>query len=168
MRGGSKKPSASSWLMMSESNGEIVGGLGGIVVPFTAAATLLIGDLVYLSAADNVNKTTTLATFAASAVGVVVGGKATGNKVLQEASFVGTTAALATELVLVAVAGIVYVQATAAIGAVGAKVTTDNASTPVAGQISVTNAAAGNIMGITLDVAGTGAGEAIRMLIVRM
>ena len=123
---GARKPTNFPWLRNSEEDLD-TGALGGQVMTYKAAATLLVGDQVFLSAANTVNKSTTQAE-------------------------VGKTAALINQLVYVAWAGRVTVPATGVIAAgdiVGASAATAGAVvTPaVSGRtaIAATTAAASEV-----------------------
>lgn len=78
-------------------------GYGGLAFPLEAAAALNVGDAVYVSAANRVDKVATANV--AKRAGVVVGGFKTGFRTLPEVK-VGTVAAdAAGQLVLVCFAG---------------------------------------------------------------
>lgn len=168
MKGGSRRPIANAWINHSDDNGEGVGQSGGTVVALTAAASLFIGDVVYLSAADTVNKTLVAATNLAL-VGVVVGGENLYNSVIQDDGIIGTGVAATTgQRVLVAVSGIVKVLSDAAI-TLGAKVTP--ASVTTAGRAKTgtvtTDLAAGDsgrLLGTALNTVA-GAGLVVRVLL---
>lgn len=111
---GARKPSNFPWIRNSEEDLD-PGALGGMVMAFTAAVDLNVGDQVFLSAANTVDKSTTQADYAA-ATGVVMGGAAI--DMYEVVPFnVGVPAAAANELVLVAWAGRVTVPAEGAISA---------------------------------------------------
>ena len=137
---------------------------GGQVILCKAAATLLTGDVVFFSAADTVNKSTTSANYVAFA-GVVVGGTRIpplGEIIddrLNQANTTGIQAAQANEFVYVQISGIARVVCAAAVafGAALQVVTTS-------GQVDDPAAVAGQIVGTALDV-GAGAASVIRMLI---
>jgi hypothetical protein len=77
------------------------GQAGGQVRYYVAGGTLLVGDVVYFSAANTVNKSATLANYNAIA-GVVVGGTSLGSGVASVAAAdVGTTAATVGQTVYV-------------------------------------------------------------------
>lgn len=129
---------------------------GGQVMLFKAGAALNIGDIVYISAADTVNKSAVAGTFDRKLVGVVVGGKNNDNVIAETASEVGVAAAAANEDVLVMVEGVTFVKADGII-AVGdpftASTTTAGKATAAAdltiasGAVAVTSTAAnGNII----------------------
>ena len=121
---------------------------GGRIERYTAAATLLIGDVVFFSAALTVNKSVTVANYQLFA-GVVVGGTQTKMQV-GNSSEVGQTAANVNEDVLVCVDGKAWVVADAAIAA-PAKLT---AGTVTAGRVDDSaSATAGQIIGTYLQVA---------------
>lgn len=134
---------------------------GGVVLPFLAAATLLVGDVVFLSAADTVNKSATAANYTAF-IGVVVGGKRTNGEVVDRSlnmtSPLGIQAALVGEEVLVQVSGVAYVTSAAAV-VVGAALQVQTTS----GQVDDPAVVAGQIVGTALDA--TGGSAALRMLI---
>ena len=146
---GARKPTNFPWLRNSEEDLD-TGALGGQVMTFKAAAALLIGDQVFLSAANTVNKSTTQADYA-ECVGVVLGGAQI--DMYEVAPFnVGAAAAAINELVLVAWAGRVTVPAEGVIAAgaiVGASAATAGAVvTPaVAGRtaLAATTAAGGEV-----------------------
>jgi len=126
-RAGARKPSNFPWLRSAEEDLD-TGALGGQVMAFKAAVNLNIGDQVFLSAANTVDKSTTQADYA-EAVGIVVGGAAI--DMYEVAPFeVGKPAAAALELILVAWAGRVTVPAEGVIAAaaiVGASAATSGA-----------------------------------------
>lgn len=113
---------------------------GGEVHTFLAGAALLVGDVVYLSAAKTVNKSTTGSNHD-KVVGVVVGGAATYGNVHSAEGDVGIAAASTGEEVLVCVRGIVYVTASGAIS-VGAAIAP---STGTAGRVRAATALAGAV-----------------------
>ncbi len=91
------------------SQDKVVTPVGGIIVAFTAAAALLTGDAVFISAtAGTVNKSATSANYASFA-GVVVGGATTN----MECNFTttGLAAASTGQLVLVQISGIARMRA---------------------------------------------------------
>lgn len=102
---------------------ENVLGPGGIVAIFTAdaAQTLLTGDVVYCSDANEVAKSTTAATVGGTFAGVVVGGALTGMDIplnlAGDGVVIGLTAATAGMAVLVQIAGIATVIPDATISA---------------------------------------------------
>lgn len=132
--------------------------VGGQVVRLTAAATLLIGDCVYLSAANTVDKSTTTANYV-SYIGVVVGGASTHMQCGSNDSDVGVTAALVGKDVLVQVSGIAWVPSAAAfdLGDMLQVATT-------AGAVDDSTTTANCYVGIALTAA-SGAAENVRMLI---
>lgn len=89
---------------------------GGEVIQFTASGTLLVGDLVYFSAASTVAKSNNTANHTKIA-GVVVGGQSTDGAIIDEETYVGITAATDGQTVLVLVRGLAYVKGAAAIAA---------------------------------------------------
>lgn len=90
-------------------------GYGGECHIMLAAAALVIGDAVYISAADHVTKGAT-ANLAAT-MGVVVGGKATGGRCYPEVKFGASAAAAAEDWVIVCVRGKCRVISDAAVAA---------------------------------------------------
>ena len=91
--------------------------VGGTVVQFKAGAALKLGDVVYISAADTVNKSTTAADHR-KRIGVVVGGAHTNDEVVDDSTLYNvSTAADADEDVLVLVFGIAYVTVAGALSA---------------------------------------------------
>ena len=132
---------------------------GGSVVAFTAAATLLVGDVVFLSAASTVDKSTTAANYLAF-MGVVVGGDSTFGQCCGNDSDVGITAALVNKKVFVQVSGVAWVLAAAAVA-----VATPLEVATTAGQVDdVATPTAGEQVG-TAITAATNAGDKILMLI---
>lgn len=128
-------------------------------VIMVAAGTLLIGDVVYLSADNTVAKSTTAADYAA-VIGVVVGGAQTGGLLTaDDVANVGTNAALVGESVIVQTNGIATVIAAAALvrGTRLQVVTT-------AGRVDDAAFVAGQTVGIAL-LAATNPGDKIPMLI---
>lgn len=135
--------------------------VGGEVNAFLAAGTLLIGDVVYISAANTVAKSATIGDYVTYA-GVVVGGAATYGHVASLSTDVGQTAALVGQTVLVQNTGKAWVVADAAI-TVGARVS-QGAST--AGRVDDVAGAAttSQTCGIALQTASNAA-DVIQMLI---
>lgn len=137
--------------------------VGGIILPFKAGQTLVVGDVVYYSATDTVLKSATSALYVAF-VGVVVGGFRTFGEVFDDRYNMTNSAGVVqaaqlNEEVLVQISGIakVLTSAAVALGAALQVVTT-------AGQVDDPAATAGQIVGTALDAAG-GASTVIRMLI---
>lgn len=154
------------WRAARGSNNDPVLGptdLGGDVAEFIAAATLNVGDVVFLSADNTVNKSNTAANFT-KFIGVVVGGDSLGGYIAQDSDLKGTAALQAATVgktVLVQINGIARVISDAAVAS-GIPVTT---GTTTAGRvIGGATAIAGQIIGTSLT---TAAGPAIniRMLI---
>lgn len=137
-----------------------VGSVGGRTIKLLAAGTLLIGDVVYVSAANTVAKSTTNANYAGFA-GVVVGGKTydAGGRVSTAAGDIGDTAATVGQWVLVQVDGIARIKSDGAILA-GSLVIPDAS---VAGECDVAGANPGYTLGIALEAIADGANG--RMLI---
>jgi hypothetical protein len=149
----------------------IIGGpvslTGGLVVKLKAAAQLLLGDSVYLSAALTVNKSNVAATNLAR-VGVVVGGKGYYGETSQDILDIGDPAVAANDDVFVCYCGVAYAIADAAIVA-GVKVTAGGTTT--AGRVKTATVTtdvvagdSGRIIGTALDAAGA-AGDKIRVMV---
>lgn len=140
---------------------------GGIVKRFKASGALNIGDAVLLSAADTVTKTTTT-TNHKNRMGIVVGGTATGMRVMQGSTLIGLAAAADTQDVLVCISGICYGIADGTTVALGDKL---RLGTGTAGRLldgtDTTDLAAGItglIVGTALETQGT-AGGAVKVLV---
>jgi ribosomal protein L21E len=142
---------------LGQRDSAIPGGVGGTNVILKAGATLLTGDVVYLSADNTVNKSTTAGDYRAFA-GVVVGGQSYGNTIhdplLNQTSHVGITAAASGEWVTVQVDGIAYV--TAGVGGLAA----GNACYPsgaTAGRTVTTTHTAQQCLGVCVEAGAAGA-----------
>ncbi len=137
--------------IISQENDAGNGQVGGKVVKLLAAGTLLIGDVVYLSAADTVAKSTTQANYA-TYLGVVVGGYSydVNGCVTTDADDVGVTAALVGEWVIVQVDGIARVKSDGAILATSLVIP----DATVAGECDV--AGTGIPLGIALEAIADG------------
>ncbi len=158
-RGGSYPPNTIPWSAYSEELAEIKGSVGGETVVMQAAQALNIGDGVFVSGVDIVDKSTTVGDYAARA-GIVVGGQipAEGNMaVLQDTLDIGEIAAAINKLVLVCVGGICRVVADGII-AVGDVVEPDAVT---AGRVSTGTT---QPFGVALEAAAL-AGDKIRILI---
>lgn len=132
---------------------------GGRTLVLTAAGTLLVGDVVYYSAANTVAKSATAADYAA-VVGVVVGGAQTSMlPVTDTDASIGTNAALIGEAVMVQTEGLTKVIAAAAI-TIGTRLQV----TTTAGRVDDAVFVAGQTVGIALEAA-TNPGDKIAMLI---
>lgn len=155
------RPSNFNYITHRKRDGDVA-PVGGIVLPFLAAATLLVGDVVFLSAANTVNKSATSADYI-KFIGVVVGGRQLYGEVIDpdinQTSVVGQTAALVGEEVLVQITGIAYVVCAAAV-AIAAPLQVVTTS----GRVDDPAAVAGQIVGTSLEL-GTGAASVIKMLI---
>ncbi|SRR6266511_3208493 len=157
--GGDYQPTAFGYLYQGEQEND-ADTPGGLILAYNAAATLLIGDVVFISAAFAVNKNNTPASYQKFA-GVVVGGFRTDYRVLQDDGAVGLQAALVNEVVLVGYLGKFKVIADAAIAAAGQL--TQGATT--AGRVDDSaSATQGQIIGIALEAAAN-AGDKILALI---
>ena len=121
--------------------------VGGNVRKFTAGAALLIGDVVYLSAADTVNKSAVAADYE-KFIGVVVGGKtaAANGSVTDVEAEIGLAAAAAGEWVLVQIDGIARVKSDGAILATSRII----ADATIAGEVDIAGAT-GYFLGIALE-----------------
>lgn len=132
---------------------------GGQCVVMLAAGTLLVGDVVYYSAANTVAKSSTAADYA-GVVGVVVGGVQTNMQIASETpALVGTNAALVGESVIVQINGIATV-----IGAAAAVIGTRVQVVTTAGRVDDAAFVAGQTVGILLETV-TNAGDKVAMLI---
>lgn len=143
---------------------ELGSEIGGEVAEFIAAAALNVGDVVFLSADNTVNKSNTAANYN-KFIGVVVGGESTGGYIAQDAQLTGTAAVVAAsgvgKKVLVQYSGIARVISDAPVAS-GIPVTT---GTTTAGRvIGGATAIAGQIIGTSLTTAA-GAAVNIRLLI---
>lgn len=140
-------------------NNRGVASPGGLIYVFTAAATLLTGDVVYISAANTVAKSATAANLAGFA-GVVVGGRATGYRPITESGRTGITAALVGQEVFVQRSGIVRVVADGVV-TVGTTFSVIGATT--SGRV-IAGITAGLMVGVPIGSAA-GAGSEFLMLI---
>ncbi len=132
---------------------------GGDCVVMLAAGTLLVGDVVFYSSANTVNKSSTAADYVA-VVGVVVGGTATGMQITADSpAVVGTNAATVGQNVIVQINGIATVIAAAAI-TIGTRLQV----VTTAGRVDDAAFVAGQTVGIALEAATNPADE-IAMLI---
>lgn len=121
--------------------------VGGECQWFTASGTLLVGDAVYISAANTVAKSATAATTLGAYVGQVISGDTLNGEYPELATAIGKTAATNGQKVLVMYNGIGPAIAGAAVAA-GDRIT---ASGAVAGRV-ITDAA---------PAAGTSIGNAV-------
>lgn len=145
------KPTGFNNIILERTVGEIA-SVGGQVKKFLAAGTLLIGDVVYISAAETVAKSTTNADYAAYA-GVVVGGASFGKDIANsDSTMVGQTAALVGEEVYVQIDGIAYVKSDGAI-LVSSRVIPDAS---VAGECDVAGANPGYTLGKSIEAIADG------------
>lgn len=149
----------------TDSGGKYGYDVGGTVEEYSAGAALNIGDVVYLSAANTVNKSLTAATTLGKLVGVVVGGAKTDMRCISRKLDVGQQAAASGERVLVQVSGKCWAVSDAAVSAgdiLAAGTTT--AGRVKTGTITTDLAAgsSGNIVGNALELAG---GAAVTIMI---
>lgn len=100
------QPTSFSYLLIHNSVNDAIGSVGGLVRRFTASGTLLVGDAVYLSAANTVAKSATAANYVGF-VGFVVGGSSLSASIdVDPTVAIGTTAALTATEVYVQTDGI--------------------------------------------------------------
>ncbi len=158
-RGLSFSPNTIAWSAYSDELAEIAGGVGGETIVMNAAQAMNIGDGVFVSGVDIVDKSITVLDYVARA-GIVVGGQipAEGNMaILQHPSDIGEIAAAINKPVLVCVGGICRAVADGII-AVGDVVEPDAVT---AGRVST---GVTQPFGVALDAAAL-AGDVIRILI---
>lgn len=157
---GSHQPSRFAAVMYAEQDTGV--GLGGSCVTCIAGGTLLIGDIVFFSAAGGVvNKANTPASYVVYA-GVVIGGARTNYAMITDPLAPGViTAALVNEEVIVQFDGIARVLCDAAV-VVNTRL---QGGTVTAGRVDDPVFVAGQVVGISLDT-GAGAASIIRMFIV--
>lgn len=140
-----------------DANGKFGYTVGGHTRLFSAGATLNVGDVVYLSAANTVNKSATAGTVLGKVQGVVVGGYRTDMRALTRKLDIGTQAALVNEAVIVLWAGKYWVVSDAAITA-GDLLTAGTATAGRAKTGTVTTDVAagdtGRLIGNALEAAG--------------
>jgi len=167
---GDRDPTGYSWILTNDSQGDDGGAFacGGVALVAKAAATLLIGDAVFWSAAFTVNKSVTAGDRLKRA-GIVVGGVPRGTAdyslyVLQNSLDVGEQAALVNQSLLVCYSGICLAIADGVIGA-GAQVTF---SATTAGRVTAAaTAAVTDAMGVVataIDAAAAN-GDLLRVLV---
>lgn len=179
--GGSQRPTNLAYSISSEGDEFITNSPGGDVIRCQAAATLNLGDAVYISGQagtaynigtysgyptsgalwfpTQVNKAAVLANYTASAMGFVVGGQSLTSiadpEIMQGPNYItgAIPAALVNQVVYVMVFGICWANAGIAL-AVAARVT---ASAVVSGAVTTVGYVAGNQLGITINsCAGAG------------
>lgn len=158
-RGLSFSPNTIAWSAYSDELAEIAGGVGGETIVMNAAQAMNIGDGVFISALDTVDKSTTVLDYTARA-GIVVGGQipAEGNMaILQHPLDIGEIAAAINKPVLVCVGGICRAVADGVI-AIGDIVEPDAVT---AGRVSTGTT---QPFGVAMDAAAL-AGDIIRILI---
>lgn len=162
------KPTKIPFVLLDTTDEVALGpATGGQVLPFTAGATLLVGDVVYLTTTNTVNKTNVIATVGTGFVGVVVGGAAFASDGsvqsddVNQTTLVGQTAATVGQRVLVQISGVANVVAGAAVVA-GVALTSD---TTTSGRV-LTNAAGtfGQLLGNAVTAAA-GAASVFKMYI---
>lgn len=114
------------------------GQVGGATRTYLAGATLVVGDVVYLSGDNTVNKSTTLADHE-KVVGVVIGGRSTSMRAKLDSTDLGTTAAVVNRPVIVLRAGRTWIRTGAVTGLGGDTVRAGircKPSTGTAGRVS--------------------------------
>ncbi len=159
----SYRPTNDPWRISTQDD-YAVDDVGGTVIQLEAATALLLGDYVYMTSSGEAAKNTTDTLYVAG-LGIVVGGEAFFDMIIQDAALIaaGTAVAADGERVLVCIAGIClgYAEATVVLGAqLGPDATT-------AGRVNDgATATAGQIAGIALAVGGTDV--AVKMLVQRM
>lgn len=127
--------------------------VGGKVARFTSGAALNVGDVVYLSAANTVNKSTTSANYAGF-VGVVVGGYSTGMRIPPETNVASIAATSGSgQDVLVQIDGIAWVVAEGTITA-GTNFSVICTAT-TAGRV-IAGTTAGQMLGTALTTGSSG------------
>lgn len=165
-----RRPTNFPWILTNDSLGEDLGqfATGGLVLVAKAAATLLIGDAVFWSAAGTVNKST-VAGDRLKKCGIVIGGVPRGVQdytleALQSSLDIGEQAALVNQAVLVCWHGICLAVATGAISA-GALVTFSAATS---GRVVVSPAASAadamGALGTAVDASAADA-DLLRILV---
>lgn len=158
MDGNSHKPTNLSFKLSMVDYDALDGySVGGMCRIFKAGATLNVGDTVYMSAANTVNKSATAGTVLGKVQGVVVGGFRTDMRAMTRKLDVGTQAALVNEPVIVLWSGKFWVVSDAAISA-GDILTTGTVTAGRAKTGTVTTDLAagdtGRILGNALELAG--------------
>jgi hypothetical protein len=158
------RPTSLPWIDFRQDDASLV-PVGGIVVPFKAAQTLVIGDAVWLSAADTAQKSNSAAD-GVKFLGFVVGGFRTFGEILDsrynQTNLINIQAALVNEEVLVQIDGIAWGISDGAI-IIGAEV---QLGVTTAGRIDDPAAVAGQVLGKALTAAA-GANVATKILIAR-
>lgn len=164
----SRRPTNYPWIIQNDALGEDAGAfaVGGIANVYTAGATLLIGDAVFISAAFTVNKSV-VAGDRLKRAGIVVGGLTrsvvSGTlEALQNLIDVGDQAAVVNDPILVCTSGICYAVADGVIAA-GTLVTLSAAT---AGRVTAAASAAvtdaEGVLGQAIDAAAAN-GDKIRV-----
>lgn len=164
----SRRPTNFPWIISNDSLGEDAGAFatGGTATIYTAGATLLIGDAVFVSAAFTVNKSV-VAGDRLKRAGIVVGGisrsvESGTLEALQNILDLGDQAAVVNDPVLVCTDGICYAVADGVIAA-GTLVTLSAAT---AGRVTASASAAVTdaeaVLGQAIDAAAAN-GDKIRV-----
>lgn len=159
-------PTAFSWVNVRGSADENANGaVGGTVHRFSSGGTLLVGDAVFVSGVNAVNKSATVGDYA-NFVGFVVAGE---SNAWRTEDAVGTTAATSGQGVLVQISGI----ARAIVGATGFTAGTTNVAVAPSGATAgrvIPSAAldativAGRALGVAVTTQAT-AGAEVRVLV---
>lgn len=135
--------------------------VGGESEWFTAGGTLLVGDAVYISAANTVNKSATAATTLGAYVGQVISGTQLDGEYPETLSPIGKTAATVNQKVLVLFSGFAPAIAGAAVaagdrltasGAVAGRLITDAAPATGTSMGNAVTAAAGAASGFLIFI----------------
>lgn len=126
--------------------------VGGTVHTMTAGANLNLGDVVFVSADKTVNKSAVSASYAGF-FGVVVGGRATGFRVIILPNTTGLPAALSGQEVLVQASGNARVVAE---GVITAGTTLSVISTGTTAGKVIAGTTAGQMLGVPLTSAISG------------
>lgn len=144
------------------SDRQIAAEVGGQVQAFTAGATLLIGDVVYMGAAGKLLKSTTASNYTAF-VGVVVGGDSFNKEgqiaIPGDLNTIGATAAVDTALVYVQTSGIANCITAAAL-TIGAQVVPSGVT---AGRVVAAGATAASVLGVAVSAGSASVAAKIKL-----
>lgn len=140
----------------------IAAEVGGQVQSFTAGATLLIGDAVYLNSSAKAVKSTT-ATLYTAFIGFVVGGTSFNKEgqcaIPGDVNTLAATAALADEVVLVQVSGIANAIVASGL-TIGAQVVPSGVT---AGRVVGAGATAAAVLGVAVSAGASGVAAKIKI-----